>query len=82
MAVKPYYVAITFIVEMFIHLLSIAICSRPLRSNVYDLPEYFNTMGGLSIALLIMAIVALPETKKNTLRECLAKFRKFINYQF
>ncbi|XP_058987629.1 uncharacterized protein LOC131806850 [Musca domestica] len=82
LAVKPYYVAITFIVEMCIHLLIIAICSRPLRSNVYDLPEYFNTMGGLSIALLIMAIVALPETKKNTLRECLAKFRKFINYQF
>ncbi|XP_005188853.3 uncharacterized protein LOC101892407 [Musca domestica] len=44
LAVKPYYVAITFIVEMCIHLLSIVICSRPLRSNVYDLPEYFNTM--------------------------------------
>ncbi|XP_073837455.1 probable metabolite transport protein CsbC [Musca autumnalis] len=80
--VKQYFIAIAFIVEMSVHILIIAIRSEPWRFNVYDLPAYFYTVGGLSILFFFLTIVALPETKKDTLRECLVKFRKFINYQY
>ncbi|XP_005188848.2 solute carrier family 2, facilitated glucose transporter member 12 [Musca domestica] len=82
LAVKPYYVAITFIAEMSIHILVIAVHSEPWSYNVYDLPPYFYTLGGLSVVFFVVAIAALPETKKNTLRECLAKFRKLVNCQY
>ncbi|XP_061395447.1 solute carrier family 2, facilitated glucose transporter member 12-like [Musca vetustissima] len=81
LAVKPYFVAIAFIVEMSIHIVVIAIRSEPWRFNVYDLPEYFYTVGGLSIGFFVIAVTAMPETKKDTLRECLVKFRRLINKQ-
>lgn len=79
LAVKQYYIAIVFIVEMSVHIIIISVRSEPWRYNVYDLPEYFYTVGGLSLVFFIVAIIAMPETKNDTLRECLAKFRKILN---
>ncbi|XP_075162516.1 facilitated trehalose transporter Tret1-like [Haematobia irritans] len=81
LAIKSVYVAIPFIVEMLVHITIIAVRSESWDLNVYDLPEYFYTVGALSLAFFAISIVAMPETKNDTLRECLAKFRKFINYK-
>uniref|UniRef100_A0A1I8PAA4 Major facilitator superfamily (MFS) profile domain-containing protein n=1 Tax=Stomoxys calcitrans TaxID=35570 RepID=A0A1I8PAA4_STOCA len=81
LAVKSFYVALAFIAEMAIHIVIIAVHSEPWRFNVYDLSDYFYTVGALSLVFFALAIVAMPETKNDTLRECLAKFRKIINYK-
>ncbi|XP_059216599.1 uncharacterized protein LOC106090115 [Stomoxys calcitrans] len=81
LAVKSFYVSIAFIVEMAVHIVIIAVRSEPWRSNVYDLSDYFYIVGALSLVFFALAIVAMPETKNDTLRECLKKFRKILNYK-
>lgn len=81
LAVKPYYISIVFIVEMLVHI--IILCSKSKISvlNLFDMPDYFYALGSLSFAFFLVAIFAMPETKWNTLRECLAKFRKILNFR-
>ncbi|KAM7356738.1 uncharacterized protein ACRADG_002377 [Cochliomyia hominivorax] len=80
LAVKPYYVAIVFIVEMLVHI--IIICSTTtFLHTISNMFVYFLTLGALSLVFLAVAIYVMPETKRYFLRECLTKFRNFNNFR-
>ncbi|KAI8121360.1 facilitated glucose transporter member 2, Solute carrier family 2 [Lucilia cuprina] len=81
LAVKPYYVAIVFIVEMLVQIICITSISSFIQvfSHISD---YFLTLGALLLVFLGVAIYVMPETKMYSLRECLPKFKKFNNFLY
>lgn len=77
--IKPFYVAIVFIVEMLVHIIVISY-RHILPGKLYHLAEYYYALGGLSLAMFLVAIFVMPETKNCSLVKCLPKFRKFWNF--
>lgn len=80
LAVKPYYVAIVFIVEMLVHIITI-VCTPTIIKSLDQISVYFFTYGALSLVFLGVAIYVMPETKRYSLRECLVKFRNLNNFR-
>nr|XP_036220603.1 uncharacterized protein LOC118681162 isoform X1 [Bactrocera oleae] len=67
---KPYYIALPFIVEMFV-LLIISACTP----DKDGLATYFITFGVFYLAFFILGFFCLPETKQVSLQEAQSKFR-------
>ncbi|XP_065361049.1 uncharacterized protein LOC135954752 [Calliphora vicina] len=80
LAVKPYYVAIVFIVEMLVHIIIIS-CKDSLINIMLHVSDYFLTLGALSLVYLGVAVYVMPETKWCSLRECLPKLRNLNNFR-
>ncbi|XP_037820444.1 uncharacterized protein LOC119609660 [Lucilia sericata] len=78
--VKRHYLTIVFMVEMLVHIIINSCKDLFVVNNLFCISDYFITLGSLSLVFLLMSIFIMPETKLCSLRECLPKFRKFINF--
>uniref|UniRef100_A0A0A1WKJ5 Hexose transporter HXT17 n=3 Tax=Zeugodacus cucurbitae TaxID=28588 RepID=A0A0A1WKJ5_ZEUCU len=70
---KPYYIALSFIVEMFV-LLIIGVC----KADQNTFGAYFITFGVFYLVFFIIGFFCLPETKQDSLQEAQRKFRNFL----
>ncbi|XP_034481317.1 uncharacterized protein LOC117786992 [Drosophila innubila] len=77
LAVKPYFVAIVYILELLIR---IGPCCFKTSHN--DIAVYFYVLGGMSISFFLLGIFSLPETKLTTLAQAHRKIRKWFNEDF
>lgn len=70
---KPYYIALSFIVEMLV-LLIIGACTPDKDS----LAAYFITFGVFYLAFFVLSFFCLPETKRVSLQEAQSKFKTIL----
>ncbi|XP_002135013.2 uncharacterized protein [Drosophila pseudoobscura] len=77
LAVKPHYVAVVYVIELFLRLIFCSFAPSPA-----GIVAYFYVLGGLSIAFFFLSIFCLPETRLTTLSEAQHKFSKWFNKDF
>uniref|UniRef100_A0A0A1XB58 Facilitated trehalose transporter Tret1 n=1 Tax=Zeugodacus cucurbitae TaxID=28588 RepID=A0A0A1XB58_ZEUCU len=70
---KPFYIALSFTVQMFV-LLIIGVCKKD--QNTFG--AYFITFGVFYLVFFIIGFFCLPETKQDSLQEAQRKFRNFL----
>lgn len=81
LAVKPYYIAIVFIMEMVVHIVICVTKAIPSLFIIFEMPDYFYSLGSLSLVFVFVALFLMPETKWSTIRECLTEFKKLICFK-